>query len=95
MKRHIPKEHLLAFARECLKMERLLSEQGDLAELRKFLNLLRSMEKSGGISALEALLRPDETASTAWDAVCSVAKEACPPLKDTTLSPPTTDTKRS
>lgn len=94
MKRHIPKEHLLAFARECLKLERLLSERDDLAELRKYLNLLRSMEKSGGISALEALLHPEHTGSSAWDAVCSAAKEASPPLKDTTFPLPIT-TKRT
>jgi hypothetical protein len=88
MKRHIPRRYLLAFARECLKLEQLLSERDDLAELGKFLNLIRSMEKSGGISALEALLRPEHTGSvglsTAWDsAVCSAAKEAAAlPLKD-------------
>ena len=94
MKRHIPKDHLLAFARECLKLERLLSEREDLAELRKFLNLVRTMEKSGGIAALEALLHPDPTGSTAWDVVCSASKEAAPPLKDARLPLPVT-TKRT
>jgi len=64
MKPRIPRHQLLAFARECLKLEQLLSEPDDLAELGKFLHLIRSMEKSGGLSALEALLRPEHTAAT-------------------------------
>ena len=63
MKRRIPKDHLLAFARECLKLEQLLSEPDGLAELGKFLHLVRSMEKSGGLSVLETLLRPEHTAA--------------------------------
>ena len=90
MKRHIPKDDLLAFARECLKLERLLAERDDLAELGKFLNLIRSMEESGGISALEALLRPEHTGSIAWDAVCSATTEVAPQQKDATLLPTTT-----
>jgi hypothetical protein len=89
MKRRIPRDYLLAFGRECLKLEELLSEPDSLAELGKFLNLVRSMEKSGGISALEALLRPEHTGSTAWNAVCSPAKEAAPPLKDAMPAQPT------
>jgi hypothetical protein len=101
MKRHIPRRHLLAFARECLKLEQLLSEADDLAELSKFLNMVRSIEKSGGISALEALLRPEHTGSvalsTAWDsAVCSTAKDAAaPPLKDALRPVPAPSTPTS
>lgn len=61
MKRLIPRRTLRAFARECLKLEQLLSETDDLAELNRFLKLVSSMEKSGGIAALEALLRPEQT----------------------------------
>ena len=63
MKRRIPKDHLLAFARECLKLEQLLSEPDGLAELGKFLHLARSMERSGGLSVLETLLRPHTAAA--------------------------------
>jgi hypothetical protein len=86
MKQLIPRDYLLAFARECLKLEQLLSEPDDLAELGKFLNLIRSIEKSGGISALEALLHPEHTdwagLSTAWDSAISAgARKPVPPQK--------------
>ena len=93
MKQRILRDDLLAFARECLKLERLLSERDDLAELGKFLNLIRSIEKSGGISALEALLRPEHFGSTAWDALYSAAKDAVPPLKE--AMPPLPNTNQA
>ena len=65
MKRLIPRRYLQAFARECLKLEQLLSEPDELAELDRFLTLVSSMEKNGGIAVLEALLRPEQTGSAA------------------------------
>jgi hypothetical protein len=70
MKRLIPRRDLRAFAREFLRLDGLLSEPDEVAELDRFLTLVRSMEKSGGIAALETLLRPQQTGSAA-------------PLKDT------------
>ena len=79
MKRRIPREYLLAFARDCLKLQKLLSEADDLAELDKFLHLIRSLEKSGGIAALEALLRPEH--ADRYSAVRTAPKEDAQPLK--------------
>jgi len=94
MRPRIPRNQLLAFARECLKLEQLLSEPEGLAELRKFLNLVKSMEKGGGVAALEALLRPESTGlATTWDTeVASAAKEATPLLKDALHPLPATPT---
>ena len=98
MRRHIPKDHLLAFARECLRLEKLLSEADDLADLAKFLKLVSSIERNGGIAALEALLRPEHTASAgpsrAWDsALASAATEAAPVLKDALAPLPASPTR--
>ena len=74
----IPRKELLAFARECLKLEQLLSED-DLNELGKFIKLVRSMEESGGLSALKALLRPEEgTDSAGFGAACDSAVCSAP-----------------
>lgn len=62
MKR-IPAADLRALAGEFLKLELLLAEPHYLEELRKFLILARSLEESGGVAALKALLRPQRTAS--------------------------------
>ena len=80
MKRPIPKSSLLAFARECLKLQQLLSEPDDLAEIGKYLNLLRSIERSGGIAALEAALRPEPVAAVVLDSTASAPKEAARPV---------------
>jgi len=67
MKR-IPAADLRALAGEFLKLELLLAEPHNLEELRKFLILARSFEESGGVAALKALLRPQETGSAAFTA---------------------------
>jgi len=87
MKRLIPRAHLLAFARECLKLEKLLSEADDLADLARILKLVRAIEKSGGTVALEALLRPEQACPAGlpatWNpAGASSAKETAPPLSN-------------
>ena len=64
MKPRVPREQLIAFARECLKLEDLLSKPKNAEELAKFLKLAGTMEKIGGIAALEALLRPETSSST-------------------------------
>jgi hypothetical protein len=87
MKPRIPRQQLRAFARECLKLEQLLSEPDDLAELGKFLHLIRSMEKSGGLSALEALLRPEHTDAANVSAVTSPLKDALRPFPTTPTKP--------
>ena len=74
MKPRIPRDQLLSFARECLKLEELLSVPDDVVELGKFLSLLGAMEKSGGIAALEELLQPENTVPA--------SRPAAPPLKD-------------
>jgi len=78
MKPCIPREQLVAFARECLKLEELLTAPEDQAELVKFLKLIGTMEKSGGIAVLEALLRP-ETSSSAGLPTAPSLKEALRP----------------
>lgn len=80
MKR-IPIADLRALAREFLKLELLLAEPHNLEQLRKFLILARSLEESGGIAALDAVLRPERTGSAgftaAWgSAVHPTSKEA-------------------
>ena len=85
--KHIPREELLAFARECLKLEQLLSED-DLSELSKFIKLVRSMEESGGLSALKALLRPE---GTDWLASPPHGIQPYPPPAKGTVTAPLKD----
>jgi hypothetical protein len=76
--KQISKDELLAFAREFLKLEELLTEPQKLEELRKFLVLARSLEESGGIAALKSMLRPERTGAGGLAAAWGSAVQASP-----------------
>lgn len=85
--KHIPKPELLVLAREFLKLELLMAEPHNLEQLRRFLILARSLEESGGVEALKAILHPEHTDSAGFSgalgsAVCPAPKKAAAaPLK--------------
>jgi hypothetical protein len=66
--KHVPKSELLALAREFLKLELLLAGSLNTEQLRKFLILARSLEESGGVAALKAVLHPEHTTSSGFSA---------------------------
>jgi hypothetical protein len=75
--KHVPKSELLALAREFLKLQLLLDEPSNLEQLRKFLLLARSLEESGGVAALKAILHPEPANSSGFAAAARpVSKEA-------------------
>lgn len=84
----IPRADLLALAREFLKLELLLAKPLNVEQLRRFLILAKSLEESGGVSALKAVLRPEHADSAGLSAarssaVCPTPKEAAAaPVKD-------------
>ena len=90
--KHVPKSDLLALSREFLKLELLLAGSLNTEQLRKFLILARSLEESGGVAALKAVLRPEHAKSSfpaaaggsavrpaAKDAAAAVLKDASRP----------------
>ena len=66
--KHVPKSDLLALSREFLKLELLMAGSLNTAQLRKFLILARSLEESGGVAALKAVLRPEHAKSSGFSA---------------------------
>jgi hypothetical protein len=88
MKPRIPRNHLLAFARECLKLEKLLSEADDLAEIGRLLNLVRALEKSGGSAALEALLCPEQSATGDLSGTAASLQDSLNPIPATSTRAP-------
>jgi hypothetical protein len=83
----IPRADLLALAREFLKLELLMAKPLNMEQLRRFLILAKSLEESGGVSALKAVLHPEHANSAGFSkasgsAVCPTPKEAAAaPLK--------------
>ncbi len=71
--KHVPKSDLLALSREFLKLELLLAGSLNTAQLRKFLILTRSLEESGGVAALKAVLRPEHAKSAGFSAATGSA----------------------